>query len=109
MIDLIAPHSRDVHGLAAAPRIARLREVLQAEPALANARNPHGLTPLFVLPDDEDAAAHVADLLIAHGADPRAADAAGETPARAAARRGLDDAAELIAEAAESGARPWRG
>lgn len=99
MIDLLAPLSRDVHGLVASARLDRLRDVLAEEPALANARNPHGLTPLFVLPDDEDVALDAATILLAFGADPAATNADGESPDCAAAKRGLEDAAELIREA----------
>lgn len=101
MLDLLAPHSRDVHGLTASGRLERLAEVLDADPALANARNPRGLTPLFGLPDDEDAAVEAATILLDHGADPAATGADGETADQAASKRGLEDAAELIREARE--------
>ena len=101
MIDLLAPLSRDVHGLTTSARLDRLRAVLETEPALANARNPGGLPPLFVLPDDEDAALEAAMILIDHGADPAFADAGGETADRAAAKRGLDEVADLIRDARE--------
>jgi ankyrin repeat protein len=91
-----------VHGLTASGRLARLAEVLAADPSLANARSPSNRTPLHSLPDDEDLAAEAAAILLAHGADPAALDADGDTPDRAAAKRGLDDAAELIREAGDA-------
>jgi hypothetical protein len=96
MVDELAPFSRDVFTLALAAKIQRLAEVLEAEPALANARRRNGRTPLFDLPDDEDAAAAVTRLLLAYGADPRLTNAEGLTPERAARDRGLDEAAELM-------------
>lgn len=97
MIDLLAPLSRDLFGLAHAGRIERLSELLTAQPSLANDPYPDdGATPLFALPNDEGQAMAVAELLLAHGADPAHAAKSGETPAQAARRRGLDDVADLI-------------
>jgi ankyrin repeat protein len=97
VIALIAPLSRDPHDLAWAGWADRLRTVLAEQPELANAISPRGVTPLFSLPDDEDMAARVVDVLLASGADRHARNAEGETPEQAARRRGLDDAAELLA------------
>ncbi len=96
MIDLLAPLSRDIFGLTNAGKLDRLAEVLRADPSLVAARDPHGAGAFFSLPDDEDLAAEAAELLLALGADPRRADKAGETPAQAARKRGLDDAADII-------------
>ena len=99
MIDLLAPLSRDVHGLTASARLDRLGVVLAAEPVLVNALDPKGRTPLLVLPDDEDMAADAVTILLAHGADPLIAGPDGDTPEQAAVKRGLDDVAELLKEA----------
>jgi hypothetical protein len=96
MIELLVPLTRDVFGLAQAAALARLAEVLREDPSRIRDRNPRGEPLLFALPDDEAAAVDVAELLLAHGADPRATSAAGETPAQAARRRGLVDAAEIL-------------
>jgi len=48
---------------------------------------------------DEDVALDAATILLAFGAAPAATNADGESPDRAAAKRGLEDAAELIREA----------
>ncbi|GAA0315376.1 ankyrin repeat domain-containing protein [Sphingomonas oligophenolica] len=109
MIDLIAPLSRDVHGLTASARLDRLGAVLAVEPALANALDPAGRTPLLMLPDDEDAAADAVAILLEQGADPLIAAPDGETPEQAASRRGLDEAAELIKEAVASQLQRERG
>lgn len=99
VVDLIAPLSRDPHDLAWAGRAERLGAILAEDPSLVRALNPHRLAPLFCLPDDEDAAAQVAEVLLAFGADPRARNPKRETPDEAARKRGLDDAADLIAAA----------
>ena len=67
------------------------------EPSLAS-RPSRGEPPLFALPDEEGAAVDVAELLLSFGADPRVRNAAGLTPAEAARRRGLEDAAALLAD-----------
>ena len=75
----------------------RLRELLAAEPALANL--PHlreGFTPLFSLPADEAAALEMARFLLQHGADPRFRDKDGDTPADAARKRGFTSVAALL-------------
>ncbi|MEQ1504062.1 MAG: ankyrin repeat domain-containing protein, partial [Myxococcota bacterium] len=95
MVELLVP-LRDVFGLAEAARLDRLAEVLREDPSRVHARAPSGNSALFALPDDEAAAVEVAELLRSHGADPRATNAAGETPAEAARRRGLLDAADAL-------------
>jgi hypothetical protein len=74
---------------------------LDAEPVLANHRLAHddAPTPLYCLPDDEDAAVEVARILLAHRANPRVRNAKGRNPADAARARGLDEAAELMESA----------
>jgi ankyrin repeat protein len=94
----LAPISRDVRALARTGRVARLDQVLRAEPALANftLRGVDDPTPLFCLPDGEDAAADVVRVLLAHGADRSVVNRAGRTAEQAARFRGLDEAAELL-------------
>src|SRR5690606_36583956 len=89
-------HSRDVHNLVFLGRRARLEELFAAEPALANlAHFRSRMTPLYTLPDDPSAAIEMARFLLAHGADPDVRTA-GVTPADAARKRGLHDAAALL-------------
>jgi len=93
----LAPLSRDVFNLARLGMAERLRELFAEDPQLANAWAPRaGVTPLFCLPDDEDAAAAIATLLLAHGADPHAVNRDGLTAEQEARRRGLIDAADLM-------------
>jgi hypothetical protein len=96
----LAPISRDVRALARTARVARLQEVLEAHPSLANhtLRGVEQPTPLFCLPDDEGDAATVAAVLLRFGADPTTKDAQGQTAEQAARRRGLDEAADVMAQ-----------
>ncbi len=98
LFERLIPLSRDVRALANLPAFDRLTAVLDAEPALALHRleQDETPTPLYCLPDDEDAAAEVTRILIAHGADPTVRDAKGRSPVDIARARGLDDAAELM-------------
>ncbi|MEO6218599.1 MAG: ankyrin repeat domain-containing protein [Sphingomonas sp.] len=94
----LAPLSHDVRALARLGRLARLEEVLRAEPALANHLLPdaEAPTPLFCLPDEEGAAADVVRLLLAQGADPTLRHGQGRSAIEAARSNGLDEAADLM-------------
>ncbi|MGH8429528.1 MAG: ankyrin repeat domain-containing protein [Solimonas sp.] len=94
---LLAPLSRDVLNLTYLGMKDRLHELFATEPALANAVDPRaGVTPLFCLPDDEDQAVEIAELLLAHGADPLIRNKEGLTAEQAARNRGLTDVADLM-------------
>ena len=94
----LAPLSRDVWNLSYLQMKERLRELFAADPALVNAPHPRmKMTPLFYLPDDEDAAADMTAFLLANGADPQVKNGQGSTPEQSARRRGLIDAADLMA------------
>ena len=88
-----------------------MEAVLDQEPALVNFRleGQDAPTALFCLPDEETAAADMAALLLRRGADPGVRDSEGRTAAEHMARRGLDEAAELIGSwPASSGRRRSR-
>jgi len=94
----LMPLSRDVFELTYLGMAERLRELFAEDPGLANAVTPEaGTTPLFCLPGDEDAAVEMTTLLIAHGADPNILNKDGLTAEQAARKRGLIDAADLLA------------
>ncbi len=67
--------------------IVRLLELLLSDLGCdADVRNDHGVSPLHIAADLGHAAA--VELLIEHGADPRAEDKMGDTPAVKAAMAG---------------------
>jgi ankyrin repeat protein len=109
-IELFARHTRDVFTLVAGGQTARLAALLAEAPGRANETlDAHiglgllgadaGETPLFALPDGEDSALEVAELLLAAGADPTRRNRAGQTPADKARARGLAEVAERLAVA----------
>lgn len=93
---LLAAHSRDVPRVAYAGAIDRLRALLEASPDAAR-----GATLLHLPADDEARAIEAARLLLAHGADPRARDARGLSPAERAAALGMAELEALLREAGE--------
>ncbi len=97
IIALLAPLSRDIPNMVNLGLRERLAELFAAEPGLVNAPYPgSGLLPLFVLPQDDTAAAEMAEFLLAHGADRTMRSKQGQTPAERARQRGLVDAAEVL-------------
>jgi uncharacterized protein len=94
----LAPLSRDVFSLTYLGIGQRLGELFAEDLSLANAVNSgDGLTPLFFLPEDEKDAVAITRLLLAHAADPTVLNREGLTVEQDARRRGLVDAADLIA------------
>jgi ankyrin repeat protein len=98
MVAVIAPFSRDIRGLCFAGAVDRLAELLAEDRGLASAIT-RGEAPLFALPDNDERAVDVAELLLAHGADPLLKNSAGLTPAEVARKRGLDEAAATLSAA----------
>jgi uncharacterized protein len=96
MIDIIAPYSLNIRGLCFAGCIDRLRELFTEDPKLASADIHEREPPLFCLPDDEDKAVELAELLISFGAGTNVRNTEGLTPGEAARKRGLEDAAALL-------------
>ena len=97
MIDLLSRHTRDMGNLVFLGHVERLREVLRTDPA--QTRQAGGSSPLFWLPEDEEAAVEIAHLLLASGADPNARDRTLRTPAEIAERRGMLRVAAVLAAA----------
>jgi hypothetical protein len=100
----LAGFSRDVRPLARQGFLAELDALLTSDPSLANWQGEHrndrvAPAPLFCLPDDEDRAAEVARILLAHGADPTLTNGEGQTAEQYSRFRGLDEAADLMREA----------
>jgi len=94
----LSRYSRDVWALTRLGDLERLREVLRAEPRSAVAE--HETTPLFWLPDDEQQALAVIELLLSYGVNARVRRKDGKTAAEVARENGLSVAAERL-EAAE--------
>ncbi len=96
---LLAQYSRAMFPLVQSGQVARVRQLLAEDPSLASlVRERDGQTLLMVLPDDEELAMELAELLLAHGADPARRNAEGLTVREVALRRGFQDLADLIAE-----------
>lgn len=106
-LELLASRSRDVFSMVAGGLEPRLRELLR-DPAIANAalddtaglgviRGQPGDTPLFVLPEDEQRALSIAELLLRSGADPGRRNRHGLTAVEKARARGLRQVADLLA------------
>jgi len=92
----LASRSRDIEALCEAGEIERLEVLFAKDPALANAPARSGEAPLFCLPDDDTSACDLVEFLLAAGADPAARNKQRLTPAQAARKRGLLDAATLL-------------
>ncbi|RXT46459.1 hypothetical protein B6S44_27040 [Bosea sp. Tri-44] len=92
----LASRSSDIEALCEAAEIERLEALFAKEPALANAPARSGEPPLFCLPDDDTSACDLVEFLLAAGADPAARNKQELTPAQAARKRGLLDAATLL-------------
>jgi ankyrin repeat protein len=95
MIDLLARHSRSAWEVGYAGSVGRLRELLKEKPERARGYDGETLL-MYVPPDDEDRALEVAELLLAHGADPAIRDPNGATAADRAERNGMYRVAERL-------------
>jgi len=93
-IDVLAPRSVDLWALSAIGRLDRIREVIAQKPEAAKWTGES--TPLFWLPDDEDVALEIIDLLLAHGADKSFKRPDGKTAADIAAARAMTRAAARL-------------
>jgi ankyrin repeat protein len=93
---VLAPLSRNLRGLCFAGCIERVRELLTEDPSLANREIHAKEPPLFCLPDEDARAVELVELLLSFGADPLARNEAGLSPAEAARKNGLEEAATLL-------------
>ena len=97
MMAMLGTVSRHVRALCWTGNVARLRELFAQDSALARTVYERG-TLFFELPDDEDVAHQIAELLLAHGADPGLRNPDGKTAAQNAEDEGLDSVADLLSE-----------
>jgi ankyrin repeat protein len=79
--------------------VQRLRSVLQAQPSLAKTVRDDQTALFCLLDKDEELAIEIAELLLAHGADPSFKNSAGLTAAAEAERNGMDALAQLLSDA----------
>jgi ankyrin repeat protein len=96
MMELLSFHSRDIWNIVFMGIVPRVRQLLREEPSLAKAVNGDGETLLMWLPDDEENAAELVDLLLEHGADPAHKDKNGLNAADHATNRALTEIAEVL-------------
>jgi hypothetical protein len=94
---LLARHSRAIFPLVRSGQLARVRELLADDPALAKTRRADQ-TLLMAVPDDEEVAMELAELLLTNGADPSQRNADGRSPRDLALRRGFTDLADRLGE-----------
>ena len=108
MVELLSAYSRDVWALSFTGNVARLREVLSAEPRLATLVGAE-TTPLMWLPEDEARAIEIVELFLAHGADPSIKDKEGQMAADRAEKRGMLEVAAILRSDASPPSRPTLG
>src|SRR5262249_48693969 len=94
-MELLSRSSSDTWALSFMGKVERLRELFHADPRLAKLVGSES-TPLTWLPGDEAIALEIAELFLAHGADPSIRNKEGQTAADLARKRGLDKVAELL-------------
>jgi ankyrin repeat protein len=85
ILALLSSRSSDLYDLCWEGYVDRIRVVLRKDPQRAKSLP----SPLFWLPEDEDDALAVADMLLTAGADAGRRNVSGQTPADVAERRGL--------------------
>jgi ankyrin repeat protein len=96
MIELLGRHTRHIWDLVFVGNVERVRELLREEPAMARSVNREGETLLMWLPDDEERALEMVELLLEHGADPTIADKKRQTALSHAKSRALERVARLL-------------
>jgi len=95
MKTILGAVSRNPFALARMGNVERLSYLFTQEPELAKSTNRNG-SLFFALPDDEDRATEVAELLLAAGADPGVRGKDGATAIQNAEKRGLDSVVDIL-------------
>jgi hypothetical protein len=96
MVQFLSRYSRSIGTLCFHGYVDRVREILAEEPARAKAVADNGVSALWWLPDDEEKAMQIVDLLLAAGVDPSLKSKDGTTAADWARRRGMHDIADRL-------------
>ena len=99
MVELLASYSSAIWTLTFNGMIGRVGELLDQSPDMVNAKTPNNLSLFWWLPNAEDAALDMADLLLARGGDPSSPAADGSTAADYAYKRGMRRLAERLERA----------
>jgi hypothetical protein len=76
--------------------VDRLRELFEEDRALVDAPIHDHEPPVFCLPDNDEQACELAELLLSFNVKLDVKNADGLSPAEAARKRGLEDAADLL-------------
>jgi uncharacterized protein len=100
MVRFLSRHSRNIWALCSCGFVDRVRELLAEDPTRARLVSEGGITPLWWLPDDDEKAMQIVELLIAAGADPSVKSKDGRTAADWARRRGMAAVASRLETAA---------
>jgi uncharacterized protein len=80
--------------------VDRVREILAEDASRARVTDKDDISPLWWLPDEEDKALQIVELLLAHGANPSLENKNGRTAADWARRRGMLSVAARLEAAA---------
>lgn len=105
ILDLLSTRSRDIYDLCFEGFVDRVREVLAEDSQRAKSLP----SPLFWLPEDEDKALALADMLLTAGADGGRHNVSGRTPADVAAHRGMPRLAARLRQAESARPVPLSG
>jgi uncharacterized protein len=98
MMDMLGAMSRSPKALVWMGHAARLRQLLAEDPRLAKSIDDDG-SLFHTLPEDEDCAVEIAELLLAHGADARVKGKNGTTAIEYARNQGHETLADLLTRA----------
>jgi uncharacterized protein len=101
MMDILGAVSRNPRALVWMGNVSRLREIFSEEPDLAKRTDENG-SLFFSLPEDEDRALEIAELLLASGADPDITNKDGITAIEYAEKQGLDGVVDALTTVSRS-------
>ncbi|HEV2702358.1 MAG TPA: ankyrin repeat domain-containing protein [Steroidobacteraceae bacterium] len=104
VVAVLLPIANDIFDVCRMAEAERVRVLLSQDASRARRRTPMGNTPLHVVSQakqdepDFDASVTTIELLLTHGADPRALNHEGKTPEQWYRQSGMDEIADYMAE-----------